>query len=127
MKINVTKVYVDDQSRALKFYVDVLGFVKKSDITAGGYRWLTVVSPEEPNGVELLLELDDNPAVKVFQKSLFEQGIPATMFEVDDIDREYNRMNGLGVRFTQKPTNVGSAITAIFDDTCGNLIQINQH
>lgn len=127
MKIKVTSVFVDDQSKALKFYTDVLGFVKKSDVSAGEYRWLTVVSPEEPNGTELLLEPDDNPAAKAFKKALFEQGIPATMFEVDDINKEYDRLIGLGVRFTQKPTDVGPAITAIFDDTCGNLIQINQH
>ncbi|XHH07649.1 MAG: VOC family protein [Candidatus Bathyarchaeia archaeon] len=126
MKIKVTRVYVDDQNKALKFYTDILGFIKKTDITAGDYRWLTVVSPQEPNGTELLLELDDNPAAKAFKKSLYEQGIPATQFQVDDLNKEYERIQKMGVSFKQKPTKMGPANTAIFDDTCGNLILINQ-
>ena len=127
MKIIHTKVFVNDQDTALKFYTKTLGFVKKSDITAGGYRWLTVVSPEDQNGTELLLELNDNPAAKTYQKAIFEQDIPATNFGVSDIRAEHERLKKLGVKFTMDPTEVMEQVTiAVFDDTCGNLIQIQQ-
>ncbi|MBC8497670.1 VOC family protein [Candidatus Bathyarchaeota archaeon] len=126
MKINLSSVYVDDQGKALKFYTEVLGFVKKADIPVGEFRWLTVVSPEEPEGTELLLEPSDNPATKTFKKALFEQGIPLTSFAVEDIQGEYERMRKLGVKFTMKPTEMGPVTVAVFDDTCGNLIQIAQ-
>ena len=126
MKINLNSVYVDDQGKALKFYTEVLGFVKKTDVPAGEYRWLTVVSPEEPEGTELLLEPSDNPATKTFKKSLYEQGIPLTSFAVEDIQEEYERLRGLDVNFTMKPTKMGPVTVAVFDDTCGNLIQIAQ-
>ncbi len=124
MKIKLSKVYVYDQDKALKFYTEVLGFVKKKDVTAGGYRWLTVVSPEEPEGTELVLELNDNPAARAYQKAIFEQGIPLIAFAVDDVEKEYERMKNLGVVFTQKPTKMVVNL-AVFDDSCGNLIQIN--
>jgi len=126
MKINLSSVYVDDQGKALKFYTEVLGFVKKADIPVGEFRWLTVVSPEEPEGTELLLEPSDNPATKTFKKSLYEQGIPLTSFAVEDIQEEYERLRGLDVNFTMKPTKMGPVTVAVFDDTCGNLIQIAQ-
>ncbi len=130
MKIKLTSVYVDDQDKALKFYTEVLGFVKKNDFPVGEFKWLTVVSPEEPDGTELLLEPDRNPlidpATKTFKKALFENGIPLTSFAVDDIQKEYNRMKKLGVKFTQEPTQMGPATVAVFDDTCGNLIQLAQ-
>jgi len=126
MKINLSSVYVDDQGKALKFYTDVLGFVKKADIPVGEFRWLTVVSPEEPEGTELLLEPSDNPATKTFKKALYEQGIPLTSFAVEDIQEEYERMKNLGVNFTMEPTEMGHVTIAVFDDTCGNLIQIAQ-
>ncbi len=126
MKIYLTSVYVDDQDKALKFYTEVLGFIKKADFPVGQFKWLTVVSPEEPDGVELLLEPNDNPATKPFQKALFEQGIAATSFAVSDLQKEYERMKKLGVVWTQEPTPMGPAIIAVFDDTCGNLIQIAQ-
>ena len=124
MKIVVTSVFVDDQDKALKFYTDVLGFVKKTELPAGEFKWLTVVSPEQPNGVELLLEPNDNPASKVFQKAIFEQGIPLASFGVDNVQNEYERLKKLGVKFTQEPTQMGPVTTAVFEDTCGNLIQI---
>lgn len=125
MEIILTRVFVDDQDRALKFYTNVLGFVKKSDVSAEGYRWLTVVAPEDQNGTELLLELNDNPVVQAYQKGIFEHGIPATSFGVEDIRAEYERLNEHGVAFTMEPTNVVNQVTiAVFDDTCGNLIQI---
>jgi len=124
MKINLTSVFVDDQDKALKFYTEVLGFVKKSDFPVGEFKWLTVVSPEVPNGVELLLEPNDNPAAKTFQKSIFEQGIPATSFAVEDVQKEYARLKKLGVAFTTEPTDTGPVTIAILNDTCGNLIQI---
>jgi predicted enzyme related to lactoylglutathione lyase len=127
MRLKFTSVFVDDQDKALKFYTEILGFVKKTDISAGEYRWLTVVSPEEPEGAELLLEPDDNPAAKTFQKALFEQRIPSTMFVVDDIQKEYERMKKLGVNFTQEPTRIKPTTFAVFEDTCGNLIQILQY
>lgn len=126
MKIRLNSVLVDDQAKALKFYTEVLGFIKKNDVSAGEYRWLTVVSPEGPDFVELLLEPNANPAAKVFQKAMFDQGIPLTAFEVDDIQGEYEKLEKLGAKFTMKPTNVGPATIAVFDDTCGNLIQIYQ-
>jgi catechol 2,3-dioxygenase-like lactoylglutathione lyase family enzyme len=124
MKINVTSVLVDDQAKALAFYTDVLGFVKKTDIPAGGARWLTVVSPEAPDGVELLLEPDAHPAARPFKEALVADGMPYTSFAVDDVQAEFDRLTGLGVRFTQPPTEMGPVTTAVLDDTCGNLIQI---
>ncbi len=126
MKIYLTSVYVDDQDKALKFYTEVLGFLKKSDFPVGQFKWLTVASPEEPDGVQLLLEPNDNPATKPFQKSLFEQGIAAASFAVSDVQKEYNRLKDLGVTFRMPPTPMGQATVAVFDDTCGNLIQIAQ-
>jgi catechol 2,3-dioxygenase-like lactoylglutathione lyase family enzyme len=124
MRINVTSVLVDDQDKALRFYTDVLGFVKKTEIPLGEARWLTVVSPEEPDGTELLLEPDGHPAAKPFKQALVEDGIPFTSFAVDDVQGEFDRLRSLGVRFTQEPVEAGSVTTAVFDDTCGNLIQI---
>lgn len=126
MMIKLTSVFVDDQDKALKFYTEVLGFVKKSDLPVGRFRWLTVVSPEEPDGAELLLEPNDNPAAKTYQKAIFEQGIPTTAFTVRDIQREYERMKKLGVAFSVDPTKTAMATVAVFDDTCGNLIQLFQ-
>jgi catechol 2,3-dioxygenase-like lactoylglutathione lyase family enzyme len=127
MKIILTGVFVNDQDKALKFYTEVLGFVKKQDVTAGKYRWLTVVSPDQPNGTELLLESNDNPAAKTYQKAIFMQGIPATMFGVENVQKEYQRLKPLGVVFTVEPTQVmGPIMRAVLDDTCGNLIQIVQ-
>jgi catechol 2,3-dioxygenase-like lactoylglutathione lyase family enzyme len=124
MKIKLTSVFVDNQDKALKFYTDVLGFVKKSDFPVGEFKWLTVVSPEEPNGVELLLEPNDNPAAQAFQKAIFEQGIPAKSFAVENVQKEYERLKKLGVAFTQEPTDTGPVTIAVLNDTCGNLIQI---
>ena len=126
MKLILTSVMVDDQDKALKFYSEVLGFVKKFDFPVGEFKWLTVVSPEEPDGTQLLLEPSNNPATQAFKKAVFEQGIPATTFFVDDIQKEYERMKKLGVKFTMEPTPMGPTTAAILDDTCGNLIQINQ-
>lgn len=126
MRIKLTSVYVDDQDKALKFYTEVLGFVKKRDIPVGEFKFLTVVSPEEPDGTELLLEPSDNPAAKVFKKALVEQGIPLATFFVEDIHKEYERMKKLGVKFTMEPTPMGPTTAAVFDDTCGNFIQLNQ-
>jgi catechol 2,3-dioxygenase-like lactoylglutathione lyase family enzyme len=127
MKIVVTSVLVDDQKKALTFYTEVLGFVKKNDIPMGEFSWLTVVGPGEPNGVELLLEPDQHPAAKPFKQALVADGIPFTMFGVDNVQAEYERLQSLGVRFTQPPVDMGPVITAVFDDTCGNLIQIAQY
>jgi catechol 2,3-dioxygenase-like lactoylglutathione lyase family enzyme len=124
MRINVTSVYVDDQDKALRFYTDVLGFVKKTEIPLGDARWLTVVSPDQPDGTELLLEPDRHPAAAPFKQALVEDGIPFTSFAVDDVHQEFERLRGLGVQFTQEPVAMGSVTTAVFDDTCGNLIQI---
>jgi len=124
MRINLASVLVDDQEKALRFYTDVLGFVKKTDIPTGEHRWLTVVSPEQPDGVELLLEPDAHPAARPFKDALVEDGVPFTSFAVDDAHAEYERLSGLGVTFTQPPTPMGPVTTAVFDDTCGNLIQI---
>jgi catechol 2,3-dioxygenase-like lactoylglutathione lyase family enzyme len=126
MRIVVTSVLVDDQEKTLRFYTDVLGFVKKADIPMGPARWLTVVSPDDPDGTELLLEPDEHPAARPFKEALVADGIPATSFGVDDIDAEFSRLKGSGVRFTQEPTAMGPVTTAVFDDTCGNLIQIAQ-
>jgi predicted enzyme related to lactoylglutathione lyase len=124
MRIKVTSIYVDDQDKALRFYTDVLGFVKKADFTQGPFRWLTVASPEEPDGAELQLALNDNPAAKTYQQAMFEQGQPAAMFYVDDVQREYDRMKPLGAEFTTPPTKVTGSTIAVVNDTCGNLIQI---
>ena len=126
MKIKLTSVFVDDQDKALKFYVDVLGFIKKEDMPAGEFKWLTVVSPEGPDDIELLLEPNNNPAAKTYQQAIFDQGIPATAFVVDDIHKEYERLKEQGVEFSMEPTESGPAILAIFNDTCGNLIQLFQ-
>ena len=126
MKIVVTSVLVDDQDRALEFYTDVLGFEKKHDVPMGEFRWLTVVSPQDPNGPELLLEPDAHPAAKPFKDALVRDGIPYTSFGVDDVRADFERLSGRGVRFTQPPTEMGPVTTAVFDDTCGNLIQIAQ-
>lgn len=124
MKINITSVFVDDQDKALKFYTEVLGFMKKSEIPCGEFKWLTVVSPEKPDDIELLLEPNDNPAASTYQRAIFEQGIAATSFAVEDIYAEYDRMKKLDVKFTMEPTIAGPMTIAVFDDTCGNLIQI---
>ena len=124
MRINVTSIFVDDQAAALTFYTDVLGFVKKTEVPAGEFLWLTVVSPEEPDGVELLLEPSAHPAVPPYKKALVADGIPAAQFAVGDVQAECARLKGLGVTFTQEPTEMGPVTTAVFDDTCGNLIQI---
>jgi catechol 2,3-dioxygenase-like lactoylglutathione lyase family enzyme len=124
MKIHLTSVLVDDQAKAEEFYTQKLGFVKKHDIPMGADRWLTVVSPENPEGTELLLEPSAHPAAKPFKDALVADGIPFTSFAVDDVQAEYERLVGLGVRFTQEPTEMGPVTTAVFDDTCGNLIQI---
>jgi catechol 2,3-dioxygenase-like lactoylglutathione lyase family enzyme len=126
MRIKLTSVFVEDQEKALSFYTDVLGFTKKEDIPMGEARWLTVVSPEAPEETELLLEPNGNPAAVTFQQALFEQGIPAAAFSVDDIHAEYERLKGLGVVFRGEPTQAGPATLAVFDDTCGNLIQLYQ-
>jgi len=126
MKINITSVMVDDQAKALKFYTEVLGFVKKLDIPMGEARWLTVTSPDAPDGTQLLLEPMGFPPSSVFQKALFDAGIPLTSFGVDDCQKEYERMTKLGVVFRGKPARMGPATTATFEDTCGNLIQIAQ-
>jgi catechol 2,3-dioxygenase-like lactoylglutathione lyase family enzyme len=126
MKIKLTSVMVDDQDRALKFYTEVLGFVKKRDEPVGAYKWLTVVSPEGPDEIELLLEPNANPLGRTFQKGLYEQGIPATIFFVDDVEREYKRLKALGVRFTSEPEKTAYGTNATFDDTCGNLISLHQ-
>jgi catechol 2,3-dioxygenase-like lactoylglutathione lyase family enzyme len=124
MRINVTSVFVDDQAKALAFYTDALGFVKKTDVPAGEARWLTVVSPEAPDGVELLLEPNSHPAAQAYQQALVADGIPATSFAVDDVQAEFDRLSAQGVRFVQPPTEMGPVTTAVLDDTCGNLIQI---
>jgi catechol 2,3-dioxygenase-like lactoylglutathione lyase family enzyme len=124
MRITLTSVLVDDQEKALRFYTDVLGFVKKHDVPLGQDRWLTVVSQQDPDGIELLLEPSGHPAVKPFKEALVTDGIPYSSFAVDDVTAEYERLRGLGVRFTQEPTVIGPVTTAVLDDTCGNLIQI---
>ena len=126
MRIYVTSVFVDDQPKALDFYTNVLGFQKKTDIPLGSASWLTVVSSEQPDGTELLLEPSGHPAVKPYRNALVEDGIPAASFAVDDVQAEFDRLRSKGVRFTQEPTEMGPVTTAVFDDTCGNLIQIVQ-
>ncbi|MFB4287264.1 VOC family protein [Nonomuraea sp. ATR24] len=124
MRIRLTSVFVDDQEKALRFYTDVLGFVKKNDVPLGEDRWLTVVSPEAPDGTELLLEPDGHPAVRPYKAALAADGIPAASFAVDDVTAEFERLRALGVTFTQEPLEMGPVTTAVLDDTCGNLIQI---
>jgi predicted enzyme related to lactoylglutathione lyase len=134
MKVILTSILVGDQDKALKFYTEVLGFIKKTDVPAGDAKWLTVVSPEGENDVEVLLEPNWNPGIQIegkpaaaeFQKILFNAGIPLTMFGVDDVEKEYQRLIALGVKFTMKPTPMGPVTLAVFDDTCGNLISIGQ-
>ena len=126
MRIYVTSVFVADQKKALDFYTNTLGFEKKTDVPLGDASWLTVVSPEQPDGTELLLEPSGHRAVKPFKAALVEDGIPATSFAVDDVQAEFDRLRSKGVRFTQEPTEMGGVTTAVFDDTCGNLIQIVQ-
>jgi predicted enzyme related to lactoylglutathione lyase len=126
MKIKLTSVFVNDQNKALDFYTKTLGFVKKTDISAGNYRWLTVVSAEDPNGSQLVLEPNANPAARTYQESILKQGIPATMFFVDDIQKESQRLKKLGVHFTMEPTKTTGSTIAQFHDTVGNLIQITQ-
>ncbi len=124
IRISVTSVFVDDQAKALAFYTEKLGFTKKTDVPAGEYRWLTVVSPADPDGVELLLEPDGHPAAGPFKEALVADGIPFTQFAVDDVYAEVERLKGLGVEFTQDATDLGPVVTAVLDDTCGNLIQL---
>jgi predicted enzyme related to lactoylglutathione lyase len=126
MKIKLTGVYVDDQEKALRFYTEVLGFTKKSDFSQGPYRWLTVASPEDPDGTELQLALNDNPAVKAYQQAMFQQGQPAVMFFSDDVKADYERIKARGAEFTMAPNQVTGATIAKLNDTCGNLIQITQ-
>ncbi len=124
MRITLTSVLVDDQDKALRFYTEVLGFVKRTEVPLGEHRWLTVVSPEAPDGVELVLEPDGHPAARPFKEALVADGIPYTSFTVADVHAETERLRALGVRFTQEPLEMGPVTTAVFDDTCGNLIQI---
>ena len=126
MKIHLSSVFVDNQDRALHFYTEVLGFSKKTEVPLATARWLTVVSPDDPNGTELVLEPDDHPAVKPFKAALVQDGIPFASFGVDDVQKEFERLRDRGVRFTQPPVQMGIVTTAVFDDTCGNLIQIAQ-
>jgi catechol 2,3-dioxygenase-like lactoylglutathione lyase family enzyme len=127
MKITLCSVFVDDQDKALAFYTNVLGFVKKTEVPLGEHKWLTVVSPQAPDGVEMVLEPSEHPAVKPFKEALVADGIPFNSFAVDDVQAEYERMEKLGVKFTQPPTAMGPVTTAVLDDTCGNLIQIAQY
>ena len=124
MRINICSVFVDDQDKALRFYTQVLGFQKKTEVPVGDARWLTVVSPDDPDSTELLLEPDGHPAVKPFKDALVSDGIPFTSFAVEDVHQEVRRLRGLGVTFTQEPAEMGPVTTAVLDDTCGNLIQI---
>jgi len=126
MKIGLTSVYVDNLDKALRFYTDVLGFVKKADFSNGPYRWLTVASPEEQNGTEVQLALNDNPAAAAYQQAMFQQGQRAAMFNTDDVKSEYERIKARGAEFTMPPTDVTGATIAVLNDTCGNLIQITQ-
>jgi predicted enzyme related to lactoylglutathione lyase len=126
MKIALTRVYVNDQDKALRFYTEVLGFVKKADFGQGSYRWLTVASPEEPDGTQLQLALDDNPAARAYQQALFQQGQPAAMFFTADVDADYERMTARGAEFIKPPTAVTASKIAMVNDTCGNLVQITQ-
>ena len=126
MKIKLTSIYVDDQDKALRFYTDVLGFVKSTDVRQGPYRWLTVASPGEPDGTELQLAPNDNPAAQTYQRAMFEQSQPAAMFYVDDVQREHDRMKALGAEFTMPPTKITGSTIAMVNDTCGNLVQITR-
>jgi predicted enzyme related to lactoylglutathione lyase len=126
MTIKVTSLYVDDQEKALHFYTDVLGFTKKTDFSQGPYRWLTVASPEDPNGIELQLALNNNPAAQAYQQAIFQQNQPAIMFFTDDINGDYERIKSRGAEFTMPPTEVTGSTIAVLNDTCGNLIQITQ-
>jgi len=126
MKIKMTTIYVDDQDKALTFYTDVLGFAKKTDFTQGPFRWLTVASPEEPDGTQLQLALNDNPPAKAYQQALFQQSQPAAMFFTDDIKGDYERIKSRGADFTMPPTEVTGSTIAMLNDTCGNLIQLTQ-
>jgi predicted enzyme related to lactoylglutathione lyase len=126
MKIKLISVYVDDQDKALRFYTEVLGFAKKADFSQGPYRWLTVVSPEEPDGIELQLALNDNPAAKTYQQAIFQQGQPAIMFYTDDVRGDYERIKAHGAEFTTPPTDVTASTIAMLNDTCGNLVQLTQ-
>ena len=126
MKIRLTSVYVDDQDKAMRFYTEVLGFTKKGDFSQGPFRWLTVASPEEPEGTELQLALNDNPAARAYQQAIFEQGQPAAMFYTDDVQADYERVKARGAQFTMPPTQVTGSTIAMVNDTCGNLIQLTQ-
>jgi predicted enzyme related to lactoylglutathione lyase len=126
MKIKLTSLYVDDQEKALRFYTEVLGFVKKADFSNGPYRWLTVASSEDPDGTELQLALNNNPAAKTYQQALFQQGQPAAMFFTDDLEADYERMKARGAEFTKPPTDVTASKIATLNDTCGNLLQVTQ-
>jgi predicted enzyme related to lactoylglutathione lyase len=126
MKIKLTSVYVDDQGKALRFYTEVLGFAKKADFSQGSYRWLTVGSPEEPDGTQLQLALNDNPAAKAYQQAIFQQGQPAANFLTNDVKGDYERIKALGAEFTMPPTDVTGATITMLNDTCGNLIQLTQ-
>jgi predicted enzyme related to lactoylglutathione lyase len=126
MKIKVMSIHVDDQDKALRFYTEVLGFVKKSDFSQGPYRWLTVISPEQPDGTELQLALNNNPTAKTYQQGIFEQGQPAAMFFTDDIKGDYERIKAHGAQFTMPPTDVTASTIAMLNDTCGNIIQLTQ-
>jgi predicted enzyme related to lactoylglutathione lyase len=126
MKIKLTSIYVDDQEKALRFYTEVLGFTKKADFSNGPFRWLTVGSPEEPEGAELQLALNDNPAAKAYQQATFEQGQPAAMFYTDDVRADYERIKARGAEFTTPPTDVTASTIAMLNDTCGNLIQLTE-
>jgi predicted enzyme related to lactoylglutathione lyase len=126
MKIKLTSIYVDDQEKALRFYTEVLGFTKKADFSNGPFRWLTVGSPEEPEGAELQLALNDNPAAKAYQQAIFEQGQPAAMFDTDDVRADYERIKARGAEFTTPPTDVTASTIAMLNDTCGNLIQLTE-
>ena len=126
MKIKLTSVYVDDQDKALRFYTDILGFTKKADFTQGPFRWLTVASPEEPEGTELQLALNNNPAAKAYQQALLQQGQPAAMFSTDDVQADHDRAKARGAQFTMPPTDVTASRIAMLNDTCGNLIQLVQ-
>jgi catechol 2,3-dioxygenase-like lactoylglutathione lyase family enzyme len=126
MRIHLSSVFVDDQDKALRFYTEVLGFVKKTEVPLGEHRWLTVVARDQPSGTELVLEPDEHPAVRPFKEALVSDGIPFTSFAVDNVQKEFERLRGLGVQFTQEPVQMGPVTSAVFDDTCGNLIQIAQ-
>jgi predicted enzyme related to lactoylglutathione lyase len=126
MKIKLTSIYVDDQAKALRFYTEVLGFAKQADFSQGPFRWLTVASPEEPNGTQLQLALNDKPAAKAYQQAMFQQNQPAAMFHTDDVKGDYERIKARGAEFTMPPTAVTGATITMLDDTCGNLIQLTQ-